>query len=279
MTIDAKAFTAFERMAHDRIAKTYTEHFAPLTSLAVEALLDAAQVAPGRRLLDVATGPGVAAAAAHARGATATGVDVSPGMIALAETTHPTITFRVAEVTALPFPDAAFDTVVCNFALGHFPEPEAAVVECVRVLEPGGTLAFTWWDQPQLQRVQGLFREVIAELGLQPPRDVPRGHDTLRYSDAGAFASLLSDAGLEGTAVAAHGTTHLMPDVEALWRAGMGGMAVTASAVAAQDAATQARAREALARRAEVYRSTRGLEIPIAFLVGTGKKPDGHQVL
>jgi ubiquinone/menaquinone biosynthesis C-methylase UbiE len=89
MTIDAKAFTAFERMAHDRIAKTYTEHFAPLTSLAVEALLDAAQVAPGRRLLDVATGPGVAAAAAHARGATATGVDVSPGMIALAETTHP----------------------------------------------------------------------------------------------------------------------------------------------------------------------------------------------
>jgi hypothetical protein len=89
----------------------------------------------------------------------------------------------------------------------------------------------------------------------------------------------LSDAGLEGTAVAAHGTTHLMPDVEALWRAGMGGMAVTASAVAAQDAATQARAREALARRAEVYRSTRGLEIPIAFLVGTGKKPDGHQVL
>ena len=49
--------------------------------------------------------------------------------------------------------------------------------------------------------------------------------------------------------------------------------------VAAQDAATQARAREALARRAEVYRSTRGLEIPIAFLVGTGKKPDGHQVL
>jgi CubicO group peptidase (beta-lactamase class C family) len=103
MTINARAFTAFERTAHDRIAKTYAEHFAPLTSLALEVLLEAAQVAPGRRLLDVATGPGVAGAAAHARGATATGVDVSPGMIALAETAHPTITFRVAEVTALPF--------------------------------------------------------------------------------------------------------------------------------------------------------------------------------
>ena len=272
MTIDARAFTAFERMAHDRIAKTYAEHFAPLTSLALEPLLDAAGVAPGRRVLDVATGPGVAAAAAHARGATVTGVDVSPGMIALAVSAHPAINFQAAEVTALPFPDAAFETVICNFALGHFPEPEAAIVECVRVLEPGGMLAFSWWDQPEFQRVQGLFREVIAELALQPPRDVPRGHDTLRYSDAGAFAGLLRDAGLEGTAVAAHRTVHLMPDVEALWRAGMGGMAVTASAVAAQDAATQARAREALARRAEVYRGARGLEIPIAFLIGAGKK-------
>jgi hypothetical protein len=45
---------------------------------------------------------------------------------------------------------------------------------------PGGTLAFSWWDQPVRQRVQGLFREVIAELGLSPPPTVPQGHDTLR---------------------------------------------------------------------------------------------------
>ena len=51
MTIDAKAFTAFERTAHDRIAKTYAEHFAPLTSLALEPLLDAGRVSlPPRRM-------------------------------------------------------------------------------------------------------------------------------------------------------------------------------------------------------------------------------------
>ena len=63
-----------------------------------------------------------------------------------------------------------------------------------------------------------------------------------------------------------------MSDAEVLWQAGLGGMVVTTSAVAAQDAATQARARDALARRAEAYRISRGLEIPIAFLVGMGRK-------
>ena len=51
-----------------------------------------------------------------------------------------------------------------------------------------------------------------------------------------------------------------------------GGMVVTASAVAAQGAAIQAQARDALTRRAEAYRSSQGLEIPIAFLIGTGRK-------
>lgn len=101
---------------------------------------------------------------------------------------------------------------------------------------------------------------------------MPQGHDTLRYSDATAFAGLLRGAGLGEVAVAAHRTIHLMPDTEDLWQAGMGGMVVTANAVAAQDTATQAQARDALARRAEAYRSSQGLEIPIAFLIGTGRK-------
>ena len=162
MALDAQAFTAFESSAHDRIAGAYAEHFAPLTSLALGPLLDAARVAAGQRVLDVASGPGVAAAAALGRGAAAIGVDVSPGMVALAQRAHPGADFRVADVVALPFPDGAFEAVLCNFALGHFPKPEAALAECVRVLAPGGTLAFSWWDRPERQRVQGLFRETIA---------------------------------------------------------------------------------------------------------------------
>ena len=83
---------------------------------------------------------------------------------------------------------------------------------------------------------------------------------------------MLRGAGLGEVAVAAHSTIHVMPNVEALWRAGMGGMAVTASAIAAQDAATQARAREVLARRAEAHRGPQGLDIPIAYFIGSGQR-------
>jgi SAM-dependent methyltransferase len=181
MALDPRSFTAFERTAHDRIAESYAEHFTPLTGLAVGPLLDAAAVQAGRRVLDVATGPGGAAAAAQARGAIVIGIDVSPGMVALAQQASPGVEFRVAEVVTLPFPDTQFDAVICNFGLGHFPEPEAALTECVRVLAPGGMLAFSWWDQPARQRVQGLFRDAIAELALAPSPDVPQGHDTLRF--------------------------------------------------------------------------------------------------
>jgi SAM-dependent methyltransferase len=109
MALDPRSFTAFERAAHDRIAERYAEHFAPLTGLALEPLLDAAAVQPGRRVLDVATGPGVAVGAAQARGAAIIGVDVPPGMIALAQRAHPGTEFRVAEVIALLFPDGRFD--------------------------------------------------------------------------------------------------------------------------------------------------------------------------
>ncbi|WP_161993820.1 class I SAM-dependent methyltransferase [Muricoccus nepalensis] len=273
MALDVRAFTAFERAAHDRIATAYAKHFAPLTALALKPLLDVAQITEGRQVLDVATGPGVAAAAAQARGAAVTGVDVAPGMVALAQRAYPKVEFKVAEVVALPFPDSAFDAVLCNFGLGHFPAPEVALAECVRVLAPGGVLAFSWWDQPVRQRVQGLFREAIAELGLPPPPEVPQGHDTMRFSDPEAFAGLLRGAALEGVQVVAHRTTYSMPNVEALWQAGMGGMAVTAAAIAAQDAATQSQAREVIARRAEAHRGPQGLEIPIAYFIGAGQKP------
>jgi SAM-dependent methyltransferase len=117
MVLDARAFTAFEQTAHDRIADSYAAHFAPLTSLALEPLLDAAQIAPGQQVLDVATGPGIAAAAAQERKATTIGVDVSANMIALAQVDHPEVTFHTAEVTSLPFASGAFDAGICNF--GH----------------------------------------------------------------------------------------------------------------------------------------------------------------
>jgi SAM-dependent methyltransferase len=269
---DADRFRAFERQRHNNLAVTYHDFFSPVTTLAVGSLLDAARVQPGANLLDVATGPGVLAAEATKFGILTTGVDLSPGMIELAKKLNPGIEFRVADVEHLPFADASFDAVVCNFGVGHFPYPEASVSECVRTLKVGGRIALSWWDDLGKQRIQGLFREAIAEIGATTPPEVPKGYSVLRFADTSEFRRLLDGAGLADVRVDDHQTTYLIPDADTLWHGGLGSFAVTASAIAHQDAATQAAIRAALERRAEAYRSSAGLNLPIAFKIGAGQK-------
>ena len=269
---DAERFRSFERERHDNLAKTYRDFFTPITALAIKPLFDAIRLEGGIDLLDVATGPGSLAAEAHRLGAKTVGVDLSPGMIELATKSYSGIEFRVAEVEHLPFADRSFDAVVCNFGLGHFPYPEASVAECIRTLRRGGRIALSWWDDPSKQRIQGLFREAVAEIGIAPPPEVPEGHSVFRFSDTDEFRRLLEGAGLTDIMVQDHKTTYLIPDVDTLWHGGLGSFAVTGSAIAHQDQATQAAIRAALERRAGAYRTPVGLELPIAFKIGAGQK-------
>src|SRR5438045_2607574 len=96
-------FHEFEQAGWQRAAAHYAGAFGPLMSQAIAPLLDAAVVSPGARLLDVATGPGYAAAAAHARGAAVIGVDFSRAMLDLARAAHPGPEFREGDAQALPF--------------------------------------------------------------------------------------------------------------------------------------------------------------------------------
>ena len=270
---DAERFRSFERQRHDSLAATYHDFFTPVTALAIKPLLDAVRLYAGAHLLDVATGPGSLAAEALGFGARPIGIDISPGMIAMAGNAYPGIDFHVAEVEHLPFADRSFDAIVCNFGLGHFPYPQSAITECVRTLKPGGRIALSWWDDPSRQRIQGLFREAIAEIGATPPPDLPAGYSIFRFSDTDELRRLLDGAGLTEVAVRDHRTTYLVADVDTLWRGGLGSFAVTSSAIASQNAATQAAIRAALERRAAVYQIAKGLMLPIAFKIGSARKP------
>jgi SAM-dependent methyltransferase len=270
---EAERLRAFERQGHDALAKSYHAFFSAVTALATDPLLDAVRLRPGTRLLDVASGPGALAAEAANRGARPVGVDLSPRMIELAKRLYPAIEFREADVEHLPFPDRAFDAVVCAFGLGHFPKPELAVAECVRTLSPGGCIAFAWWHDPARQRIQGIFREAIAEIGVSMPPDVPQGHNVFRFSNPGEFLRLLEGAGLMEVAVTEHAATYLVPDTETLWQGGLGSLVLTGAVIRRQDQATQDLIRTAFERCASVYKSADGLNLPIAFQIGSGKRP------
>jgi SAM-dependent methyltransferase len=100
---DAERFRSFERKQHDSLAATYHDFFTPVATLVIKPLPETVRLHAAAQLLDVATGPGSIAAEAKKRGARPIGIDISPGMIALAASTYPGVDFRVAEVEHLPF--------------------------------------------------------------------------------------------------------------------------------------------------------------------------------
>ena len=74
-------------------------------------------------------------------------------------------------------------------------------------------------------------------------------------------------------AVEDHRAIHVVPDMDALWQGALGSLALTSSLVVFQDPPVQAAIRAAVERRAAAYATPRGLELPIAFRVGKGRKP------
>jgi ubiquinone/menaquinone biosynthesis C-methylase UbiE len=120
--------------------------FASVTGAFSPALLDAARIATGHRVLDVATGTGAAArAAAELVGPTGEIIagDISSTMldVAIRNPENSAIKFVLLDGLALPFPDRRFDRVVCQLGLAFFEDPGRALAEIKRVLMLGGGTA------------------------------------------------------------------------------------------------------------------------------------------
>ncbi|MCR4304826.1 MAG: class I SAM-dependent methyltransferase [Gallionella sp.] len=114
-----------------------------------------AGVAGGQAVLDVGTGTGVAAITARNMGAKVTGLDLTPALLAQARESaavagHGDIAWHEGDAEALPFPDACFDVVLSQFGHMFAPRPEVAVSEMLRVLKPGGIIAFATWPGEHL---------------------------------------------------------------------------------------------------------------------------------
>ncbi len=270
--IDKDAFRDFERDAHDRIAGSYNDLFTTVTDRAVAPLLDAAQVRAGARLLDVAAGPGRLTSAAAARGALATGCDLAPAMVSLARRLNPSIHFDEASADALPYADGSFDAAVCAFGIGHFPDPESVMAEFARVVAPGGLAALSWWEGFSRNRINGIFHEVTAKLGVSAPDVLPQGPPMDRFSDPHTFAKFVRAAGFKDVHVASVAFTHRLRNVDQLWELAMGSFARASSLIRAQSEEMQRTIRMAVSEAARPYTQADGLHIPIGFLVVSGKR-------
>jgi SAM-dependent methyltransferase len=194
MSVDSNAFHDFERAGWERASEHYGDAFGALTMQAAGALLGAAHVSAGTRLLDVATGPGFIAGAAASLGAIVIGLDFAEAMIAEGRRRHPAIEFRQGDAQDLPFDDAAFDAVVMNFGLLHLARPDAAIAEARRVLRPGGRYALTVWAVPEEAVGFGIILKAVQTHG-NPNVPLPEGPPFFRFSAGDEFARTLEAAG------------------------------------------------------------------------------------
>jgi demethylmenaquinone methyltransferase/2-methoxy-6-polyprenyl-1,4-benzoquinol methylase len=132
----------------------------------------------GSRVLDLACGTGDLCDALTAAGMTASGFDLSAGMLAAAHTRAPLVR---ADAAALPVRDRAFDGIVCGFALRNFVDLDVVFGSCARALRPGGRVAAvdaTVPGNPVLRAGNAVwFRGVVPLLG----RLVAHDADAYRY--------------------------------------------------------------------------------------------------
>jgi ubiquinone/menaquinone biosynthesis C-methylase UbiE len=128
---------------YDRAFAHVSVHFLPF-------LLRAARLGPGQRVLDVATGTGIAAEATLrlvGLEGSIVATDLSPEMVEKARQRlekAPNASVTVEDGQALSFPDESFDVVLCSLGLMFFPDPLRGICEVRRVLRPGGAWRSLW---------------------------------------------------------------------------------------------------------------------------------------
>jgi ubiquinone/menaquinone biosynthesis C-methylase UbiE len=151
-------------------------HFAPLevfTATAAAQLVRHAKVHAGQRVLDVGCGTGVVAVTAARLGARVTGLDLTPALLERARENarlaQVQIEWREGDIENLPFQEGEFDVVLSQFGHIFAPRPELAVAEMLRVLKPGGTIAFSTWP-PEL--FTGRMFMITSRYAPPPPPGV-----------------------------------------------------------------------------------------------------------
>jgi SAM-dependent methyltransferase len=125
-------------------------------------------------ILEVAAGSGVvtrAMAAGLPASVSITATDLSQPMIDYGRSvgTSRPVVWQRGDVMDLPFGDATFDAVVCQFGVMFFPDRPAAFAEVARVLRPGGVFLFNVWDRIENNEFAAVVTEAVGRVFADDP--------------------------------------------------------------------------------------------------------------
>jgi SAM-dependent methyltransferase len=174
--VNAKSITQDPFAQFKQAQKQGWAHFSPLEAVTIPQaarLVRHAKVKAGDRVLDVGCGTGVVAITAARLGAKASGLDLTAELLERAREnariSQVSVEFHDGDAENLPFADGSFDAVMSQFGHIFAPRPEVAIVEMLRVLRPGGTIAFATWP-PELYVGRSF---ALTAKYMPPPAGVP----------------------------------------------------------------------------------------------------------
>ena len=177
---------------------TITQMFAPLT----EALVRETGISEGDSVLDVAGGAGEPSLTIAERVGPTGSVTCTDAVAEMVEAAHAeadrrgitNVEFRQCTAESLPFADESFDVVVSRLGAMFFPDPLAACKEMLRVMKPGGRIAFVVWHKSELNPCCYIVSDAVARHVPAPPAD-PDAPGAFRFAELGKLASILTQAG------------------------------------------------------------------------------------
>jgi len=236
-------------------------------------LIRLAALRPGERVLDVACGTGIVARLASQQvGDTGTvaGLDVNPGMLAVARSATPPgirIEWHAASAEAMPLPDASFDVVLCQMGLQFVPDKHAALREMWRLLVRGGRLILNVpGPTPRLFTIMG---EALAHhIGAEAAGFVDH---VFSLHDTAEIQNLVSGAGFHDVSVQSETKPLRLPVPEAfLWQ--YVHSTPLAGAVAQVDDERRGSLERDVVAKWQEFVKDRALEVQVRIVVATARK-------
>ncbi len=259
----------------DKIAEKF-DVFLPQIAPVGEELLRALAVAPGDKVLDLASGTGEPALTLARRQphAVITGIDAAEGMVRVAQKKVaaerlPNISFRTMPAERLDFADASFDKALCRFGVMLFEDPLKGCREIHRVLKPGGAFAFAVLGTPESMTTMSWAARAFK--GRVPEEHQPPLEKVTSLGRPGVLDGMLKSAGFAQFSVTPHRFDYQYESFEAYWSA-MEASEILRQQFNAMPVAEQANVRDEIARFARDFQTDHGLVIPHEFLLAVGHK-------
>jgi SAM-dependent methyltransferase len=255
---------------------------ATFTQGATKAIMEAAHLRPGMRVLDLASGvgdPALSIAREVAPSGRVTATDLGPGMMSLAEELArkkglTNIEFREANAESLPFADKSYDVLTCRFGVMFFPDLPKALHECYRVLKPGGRAAFVAWgkkEQPFFTTTAGI---VLKHVPAPPPPPDPDAPSLFMFGERDRLRRALEAAGFsnvheEDRIVAGRWAS----SVEEYWEQFTEVAAPFRPLIDQLTAEKKTQAKTEILAELKKFWNGKELNMPLEIVIGTGIRP------